>query len=61
MRNVDATVVGAVLNRANVESGYGYGYSEQLEPTRNGKKATKAAKGGNNGAPVKPLWPPQRR
>lgn len=63
LRNVDANVVGTVLNGAAAESGYGYGYSytEQVEQPRNGKRPAKAVKGDNNGASVKPVGPPQRR
>jgi succinoglycan biosynthesis transport protein ExoP len=47
LRNVDAKLVGVVLNGATAESGYGYGYgySYQAEPApRNGKKAARASK-----------------
>ncbi len=45
LRNVDATVIGAVLNGATAESGYGYGYGYGYyaeEPQRPRKRGAKA-------------------
>jgi non-specific protein-tyrosine kinase len=41
LRNVDATVVGAVLNGATAESGYGYGYGEGYLPVEQSTRARK--------------------
>ena len=45
LRNVDTTVVGAVLNGASAESGYGYGYAYTYTPiAENGKSRRKNGK-----------------
>jgi non-specific protein-tyrosine kinase len=41
LRNVDATVIGAVLNGATAESGYGYGYYTE-EPAKGRRRGSRA-------------------
>ncbi len=62
LRNVDTTVVGAVLNGATAESGYGYGagyYAEEPRTTKKRPRVTENGRASSSGG-VGPPPPPAR-